>query len=380
MKRLFSFLSVNLFVLATVFGQGMAVTNAVLFLQNGQLDKAKEQIDKASEHEKTSQQAKTWYYKGLIYQDLASSEKEELKSLAPNGIKQAFEAYNKAIILDKPNGDWKKQSTDKLEKELWAHLVNAGINHFYGTSTSEKKTEEAIEYLESAAQIKPTDTTAYVYAVSLAETGQKLGLAKKYYEKLIELKYPKPTIYYNYAWVLENEDKNYDKALKILEMGREAFPSFGKFIQSEISIYLTLNKMDEAKAKMEKAIEKDPKNPVWYASLGIIHDKKGEDAKAIEYYKKALTVDPSNFEANFNLGANYYNKAAKIYTEVNNMSLQAYQKEGKKKEDQAAVFMKEGLPYIEAAYNERKNDEDTKSMLREMYKRLKLQEKLNALN
>jgi multidrug resistance efflux pump len=60
---------------------------------------AKNAIDKASANEKTSIDASTWFYKALIYANLAISETDLV--LGESLIQTAKDAFNKAIELDK---------------------------------------------------------------------------------------------------------------------------------------------------------------------------------------------------------------------------------------------------------------------------------------
>ena len=58
--------------------QNDAVTNAFFFNKDGELDKAKEEIDRAAAHEKTKDKPKTWYFRGLIYENILNTKMVEL--------------------------------------------------------------------------------------------------------------------------------------------------------------------------------------------------------------------------------------------------------------------------------------------------------------
>ncbi|MDZ7774162.1 MAG: hypothetical protein U5L09_00425 [Bacteroidales bacterium] len=51
--------------------QNHKVVSAYNYLRKGQLDKAMEAIEPATEHKKTENDAKTWYYRGNVYLSLA---------------------------------------------------------------------------------------------------------------------------------------------------------------------------------------------------------------------------------------------------------------------------------------------------------------------
>ncbi|MFT4981051.1 MAG: hypothetical protein ACI9UR_000898, partial [Bacteroidia bacterium] len=56
-----------LLISVAVFGQKSKRTSANNYLEYGELDNAKEAIDPTISHEKTMNEAKTWYFRGLIY-------------------------------------------------------------------------------------------------------------------------------------------------------------------------------------------------------------------------------------------------------------------------------------------------------------------------
>lgn len=365
--------SLKLATVSLVLSQGIAVTNASLLHKDGDLLKAKDQIDKATVHEKTSLQAKTWYYRGVIYMDMVNSADSTIQKAAPDGVKQAVEAFDKVRQLDKPNGEYVKLAESR-KINLWATALNKGINQ-----SKKGQNTQALESYELAQRLRPENDTAYISAAGLAAQIKDYTSAKKYYAKLAEITND-PIYYSTLIWVLQNVDKDYTKALEVAEQGLKKYPNNTRLMDDQINLYIATNKIDEAKAKMEEAIVKNPKNALLYYNLGTIYDKKGDEAKAKEYYNKSLEIDAENFDANFNLGAWYYNKAAKLINEVNKMTLQVYQKEGKKKEDEYTAILKESLPFMEKAYKLKPQDESVKKILRDLYKRLKMTDKENSLN
>lgn len=96
------------------------------------------------------------------------------------------------------------------------------------------------------------------------------------------------------------------------------------------------------------------------------------------YYTKALEVDPTNYDALYQLGAYYYNDAVEIKRQVNSMDMNEYKKTGKDLEAKLAVKYNEALPYFERGYKVKK-DEDLKEILKQVYRELKDEAKLAEL-
>ncbi|GAB3169592.1 hypothetical protein GCM10027291_20200 [Telluribacter humicola] len=70
---------------------------------------------------------------------------------------------------------------------------------------------------------------------------------------------------------------------------------------------------------------------------------------ATSTYQKALQVDPSNYDALYNLGVFYFNEAVELKKEVDNMNMQEYQQKGKEVEGRVCGRFKKAKPYFEKA-------------------------------
>ena len=87
-------------------------------------------------------------------------------------------------------------------------------------------------------------------------------------------------------------------------------------------------------------------------------------------YKKAITLDPNNFDSQYNLGINNYNKAAALFTKASKMDLKTYQAQGKKLETEAKKYFEASVPYFEKALELQPNDRNSASALQKVYARL----------
>ena len=64
----------------------------------GEFDKAKASVDAFLAKEKNAAKSDGWWYKGLIYNEIAKSDK--YKALAPDGRMEAFNAFKKYYEMD----------------------------------------------------------------------------------------------------------------------------------------------------------------------------------------------------------------------------------------------------------------------------------------
>lgn len=90
-----------------------------------------------------------------------------------------------------------------------------------------------------------------------------------------------------------------------------------------------------------------------------------------EYYSKALQVDPNNFDANFNLGAAYFNEAIQIREQLGAMDMKEYQAKGKEIEGQVCGKFKQALPYFQKAKAAKDSDQDLNDNLTNLQNILK---------
>jgi tetratricopeptide (TPR) repeat protein len=379
MKKISLFV-VTCFAAGHLYAQNSAVTSATLYHKDGLLDKAKTEIDKASQHEKTSSKAKTWYYKGVIYEDLFTSPLPSYTNLSEDPATEAYQAYKKAIELEKPGGEYDKNSQARLES-LWANSLNKSVEAY-----NNKELPKAMKLAQLGQNIKPEDTTAYVYMASFAAAVEDYGKMSEAYQKLIDLGHRKKEYYSYMAYAARKVNNDDNKALEIITEGRKHYPADKELMLEELNLYFATGRTNEVKGKLEEAVKTDPDNAVLHFNLGAIYDQEANDTKkskaerdaskkkAIESYEKALAADSKNFDAAFNLGAIYYNQAADIVKKVNSMDLGTYQKEGKKFEAQARQQFEKALPYFETAYAVQPKDENVLTSLKTIYTALKRKE------
>ncbi|MFQ3576875.1 MAG: tetratricopeptide repeat protein [Cytophagales bacterium] len=342
------------------------MTNAILYQQEGDLAKAKIEIEKASKHEKTINNPKTFYYKGLIFEEISNSNDKQISALSDSASLVSYRAYLKSIALDKPNGQYAKMSQKNLNN-LWSSLVNSGIKLY-----QEKSYNQSLEFYEAAQQIKPKDTLAYVYAqyayMAMNDTANILNS----YKKLFEIGYKNESAFYNAANLTFNFKTNgFDEAIKIIEEGKKHFPNSKMLLLEEANIYTKSMKSDIAIQKLTEAVNKDNKNPILYFNLGVLYDQNGFETKAIESYEKAISLNPNEFDALFNLGAFYYKKAGDIIKVVNQMNASQYNKEGKKMETDAKTLFEKSYVYFSQCKNLKNNEPSVERIMNDLNIRLK---------
>ncbi|MBH8557101.1 tetratricopeptide repeat protein [Hymenobacter negativus] len=348
---------------SVVNAQTSAVTNAILNQRSGLLDKARTDIDKAIVNEKTMGKAKTWYTRGEIYQGMLESPIYGKQLQPGEGVQKAYESYNKTIELDTKDGEFGKQAVARMDG-LYGRAFNDAVNSY-----NAKEYDKAIESYKLASKIKPQDTTAVLYSAYASEAKQDYAGAKASYNQLLGMNYKSVTLYSRLLQMAKQQNDNAEAA-KVVQQALAAYPTNKAFMLEDLNMSLASGKGEDALAKINKSIVADPGNSNLYAVRGSMYDQQKKSDLALADYKKAVELDPNNFDAQFNLGVYNYNKAADAYTKASKMDLKTYQASGKKFEAEGKKYFEASVPYFEKALQLQPDDRNTLASLQKVYFRL----------
>lgn len=358
-----------------------------------QFDKAKEAIDEAITNEQTASMAKTWYYRGLIYQALYKSEK--YGALCNNCLATAFESFQKAMTLD-PENEWAVEIKSVRIPLLANHVFENGVEAF-----KQKDYNTALISFETVQKMSPGDTSVILNSAYSAERAGDFAKAKQYYSQLISMKYPDDNIYLNLS-TLYKAEKDTARALSTVKDGRQLFPDSLNLMLAEINLLLAAGRNTEATEALNAATKKDPNNQNLYLALGSTYDNLANPrdinqkelpkpknyneylSKAEESYKKGLAINPDNYELNYNLGALYFNQAAEMANQANTLKSND---EYNKAKDKFIQKFKDSEPFLEKALekNPKKTEDDlntyegTLNSLKQLYVRTEEMEKYNKI-
>lgn len=358
-----------------IFGQSNKVVSAFNYQRYGKLDLAKKDIDEASMNEKTMGSAKTWFYRGNIYYDIAMSVDSNFRKLCPDPLQVAYDSYMKAKQLD-TKGEY---SADILK---YTTAVAEGFYNLGVLDYNDKDYKGSAQNFYQAFIVNQSlgrlDTTALYNAAVAAAIGQENQLAMQYYQQTIQLKYEKPDIYSSLSDLYKAQGDT-AMAIQVVEQGRKIYPDDFNLLITEINLALATNDKDKAKADLELAMQIDKTNPSIFFAVGTIYDQLGNVTLAADAYQKAIDLNPDYFEANYNLGALYVNQAAEILTKANELPLDAIEEYNKQKA-LADDMLRKSLPYLEKAYQLMPEDTNTLVSLKEIYTRLGMTDKLKVVD
>ena len=353
------------------FAQKHNVVNASIALRQEKLDEAKKYIDEAYTAESTANDPKMWNYRAPIYLEISQKKPE----LDKDAVLKATEAYLRCLQTDHKGRVVVRKWTEK--EVLLSGLVQCAYKLFNQAieEYNAGQYKRAIKLYNTIFEIIPHDEEnqlkrgnitkeTILYNSFFASNKMKdINKSKEILQQLIDINFNEPAIYI-YMSNIYLEEGNTDKAIEYLALGREIFEEDQSLINTEINLYIKLNRTAELIEKLGEAIEFDPENDLLYFNRGTIYDQEGNITKAEQDYKSALEINSSSFGANYNLGALYFNYGVKLKGEAGNASSDAKYKALTK---QANDNFEKALPYMQDAFNLNKEDKNTIISLKQLY-------------
>jgi tetratricopeptide (TPR) repeat protein len=364
MKNIFAIVFIAAASVAVAQKQVVSAYNAN---KSGDYKAAAGYIEEAITIEKAALKDKTWRYRGEIYLNIAND--SALVVEFPNALWVAKESYTKAKELD-TKGNYEREIITGLGL-VQTTAGNQGITDY----TTENYTGAAAKFdlsAEVADMFDVIDTMAVFNAALCYEKSGDVDLAVARYKTCGGFGYQVPNVYLFVANLLR-QDGRVEEALTELQAARELFPREQSLIIEELNIYLENKDYERAENNLKLAAEGDPTNEILWFSLGSVYDNLGKTELAAEAYLKALEINDAYFDANYNLGAMYFNEAVQGINAANDMwkprMTKAEGAEQKSLEDAAKEKFIEARPFLEAAHEANPEDIDTIRSLRDIYAR-----------
>ncbi|HIO67569.1 MAG TPA: hypothetical protein EYN41_04470 [Flavobacteriales bacterium] len=394
--------SAALLVLALAMCMGLSATaqrskivSAYNYLDYGELDKAKKAIDVGIKDEKAAGLPRSWYYRGLIYQDLHESKNPEFSALDLNALDVAYVSYLKCMELDVKG---KHQSDIKKKLEVCAVLfAYRGAKQF-----NESNFVNALQSFESAMEINARPEFALIDTMSIYNAGitaDRLGKTKNaiaYYNRLIDMNYGGSSIF-SLLIKLHRIDSNDTERLAAIQKGRQAYPDDSNIIIEELKYYSDKEDRNKSIEILKVAIENDPDNVVLYYWLGTMHDQAGDFEQGEKVFGQALAlaepeygqkkgayklargtetemsskasldkIHDNYFNILYNFGALYYNKGVAKLKSIEDIADNYVYKAEREK---AETIMVKALPLLEKALELKPTDRSTITSLKDLYAR-----------
>ena len=342
-------------------------------LGKGNLESAKEAIDLATAHEKTKDNPETWTVAALINANIAALEN------TPEAATAANDAIKKAEELDT---EGKNAENIKVAGQVLGQFkFNQGVAAWekQDFKTAYTAFDEALVYL-------PGDTTLTYYSGLAAIQNKDYPNAIEKYKLLIPAKE-----FSSHKSIMVDLPKLYlsaqdtASAIEYAAQAAQAYPDDNDAAVQNIELNLIAGNEAKVISDIDAQISKDPENKALYYYLGIAQSAANNSDKAIEAYKKAVSLDPNYSDANRNAAATIINTVREQLHALNDdKSLSNTDYSAKVSSLKEAI--KEALPYLEKVVELNPTDADALKSLKGYYdfqqdeaKSIEVQGKIDAL-
>lgn len=317
------------------------------YLQNDQLQQARDAIDLATENEATKGDQRTWYLKGFTYKELYNAHPDSSADFRDT----ALQALEKCQAMDDTTftGDC-SQVMSYIYTTYFNDAVEAFNSQRYQGALD--TFQIYIDYIETKEE-QPNYAEALYYAGFASYILEKDQQAREYYEGALEKEFYKPLLYDNLSTIYQEQGEE-TLALEMIRKGRDRYPENNNLHISLINLLLAQEKYFEAEKEVESYLEKDPQNVEVMLVAGTIYgqiaamdttNNQKYFQKRKRIYEKALAEQPDNPTANYNLGILLYNKSVDL---INNdaenyeMDLGAFNQ----LLNRCTNLFKEAIPYL----------------------------------
>ena len=346
--------------------------------KDGNYREAATYIEQAILIDKAAVKDKVWRYRGEIYLNISSDSTISVEY--PQALRTAMESYLKAKDLD-----IKSRYKDEIRlglAQVQTKANNTGIKNYVAEAFDQAGSSFDLA-AEVARNFDMIDTMAVYNAALCYEKADLTDLAIERYLDCAAIDYQVPNVFLFVSTLYRNTGKE-EAALKILQDARVDYPREQSLIIEELNIYLTNKDFERAKTNLELAAKQDPTNEILWFSLGSVLDNIGMTEDAIVAYKKAIEVKADYFDANYNLGALYFNQAVNGINDANELwkprMSRTEASAQKKLEDDSKEMFSTAKPFLESAFAADSKDVETIRSLKDIYARTGEDDKFIEMN
>ncbi|GAB2768697.1 hypothetical protein GCM10010465_12480 [Actinomadura fibrosa] len=277
---------------------------------------------------------------------------------AADGITAASNALVTAAIADQ-NAQKYAEAADKLYMGYQLNTKDTMYLYYAASnSVNAKDYKTALDYYQQLKDLGFTGIETQYTAVNKA-TGEEEQMASKEQRDLFVKsgEYMNPQersseskraeIAKNVALIYIQQGDN-EKAVSAMEDAKKENPNDAGLMQIEADMYYRMGDMKKYREIMEEIVAQNPNDAVLYYNLGVSSAEMGEKDRAMEYYNKAIELDPNMNNARINMAYVILSREAPIVEEMNSLGMS---KEDTKKYNALAKerqgLYREALPHLQ---------------------------------
>jgi tetratricopeptide (TPR) repeat protein len=162
---------------------------------------------------------------------------------------------------------------------------------------AQQRLPEARAEFDAMASRDPKSVTARTLAAMLSHSTQEIDDAKKRYREILAMDANAAIAANNLAWILAEEGRDLDEALRLAERAATAAPDRPEIHDTLGWVYYRKELPALAITRFEKSVSQAPDNPVYHYHLGLAHAKSGNVEQARDALNTTLKLDANHREA-----------------------------------------------------------------------------------
>ena len=295
----------------------------------------------------------------------------ETKKIHPDPLAEAKKAIDEALKVNtdgKATGDI-VNAINSLKSALEAEAVIAyEKKDFKGSYDSFMK---FLDLNKLPPMNNKVDTLDIYYAGRAALENKDYKESNRLFEEAASHNYTDPFLY---VFRKQSYFASGDTAtgVKIINEGFNKYPDNQSIMIELINYYLVSNQSEEALKLLAKAKAGDPENVSYTFAEGTLYDKMMNFDEAEKAYKTCIAMNADFYDAQYNLGVLYYNKAVKIFEEASKITDNT---EYEKVSAQGNEVLMQSIPFMEKASQLDPKDRSSLETLKTIFYRLKMTDK-----
>lgn len=256
-------------------------------------------VESAQNDRRTKNWPETWSIKGYLSSYIAIIDEDETNS--DKYFNLAQESIATATKLDR------YQDNAKLIEATNINLIvkkqDNGNKAYLNNEFS-----SALVLLKEVSDFYPKDTATAINAGIAAQNIQSYEDALTYLKRAKDNGAKNPILFQALAKIYTSKFEN-ELALKTLQDGIRINP-YNRFLTYDyINLLLDTEKYTQASEVIEGTLKGETKNKLLYFLYGYLHQLNGNISTAELAYKKAIALDPNYFNALYQMGLAYADKA-----------------------------------------------------------------------
>jgi tetratricopeptide (TPR) repeat protein len=157
---------------------------------------------------------------------------------------------------------------------------------------ADRQEEKAIAQYKAMLEVNSQQAQPHMLLGILYDTHKQYDLSEKHYRAALDINPEFVPAANNLAFILIDQDRNFDEALGLARMAKEKLPNNPYIMDTLGWVYYKKGLYDLAIGEFSDSLAKIPDNAAVIYHLGMAYYKKGEKDKAREQLEKALNLQP----------------------------------------------------------------------------------------